>query len=239
MAPDEAEALRRLGRALSLRRPMLLTRYAEAYHLTSYLRRHTREPLRFVFGASTLVQIFQAAHYADLIGGVLEATGRLLAENVRLYVYPMERPTFRRILDEAGIPGMVEQGSLEDPVTVESIRLTPPQGHLYDYLRDAGWIVCDRRGERVDRWGWRGPQETRSTVESGAESSNPFAPVRIGTGCDGAPQIGPNLETYRHSAQAQLAAPLSPAVTADGRSPPQSTRTTPDFFCKLLTSTPL
>jgi phosphoglycolate phosphatase-like HAD superfamily hydrolase len=140
-APDEEEALRRLGRALSLRRPMLLTRYPEAYHLTHYLRRYTREPLRFVFGVATLVQIFQAAHYADLIGGVLEATGRLLAENVRLYVYPMEEATFRRLLEQAGIAAMVEEGSLEEWVTAESIRLAPPVGHLYDYLREAGWIV--------------------------------------------------------------------------------------------------
>ncbi|HET6278644.1 MAG TPA: hypothetical protein VFG08_07665 [Candidatus Polarisedimenticolia bacterium] len=140
-APDEEEALRRLRRAFSLRRPMLLTRYAEAYHLTSYLRRYTREPLRFVFGVSTLVQIFQAAYYADLIGGVLEATGRLLAENVRIYVYPMEAEILRRILDEAGITDMVEQGSLRDWVTAESIRFAPPQGHLYDYLRESGWIV--------------------------------------------------------------------------------------------------
>jgi hypothetical protein len=140
-AIDEEKALRRLRLALSLGRPMLLTRYPEAYHLTHYLRRYTREPLRFVFGVSTLVQIFHAAHYADLIGGVLEAIGRLLAENVKLYVYPMEAATFRRILDQAGIPEMVEEGSLKERVTAESIRLAPPAGHLYDYLREAGWIV--------------------------------------------------------------------------------------------------
>ncbi len=81
------------------------------------------------------------------MGGVLEAIGRLLADNVKIYVYPMETATLRRILDEAGITGMIVEGPQEDPVTANNIRLAPPVGHLYDYLREAGWIVSLHAGD--------------------------------------------------------------------------------------------
>jgi hypothetical protein len=81
-----------------LKHPVLLTRFPEIYHLTSYLRRYTNESIRFVVGASTLVKLFHEAQYADLLGGLLEALARLLADNVKIYVFPMELEAFRLAL---------------------------------------------------------------------------------------------------------------------------------------------
>jgi hypothetical protein len=140
-APDEEEAVRRFREALSLDRPTLLTRFPESYHLTGYLRRYTQAPLRFVFGPSTLVQMIYEARTSGLLGGRLEALGRLLAENVKVYVYPMESATFRRILDGAGASPALGDVPQEGLVTAGSIQLVPPLGHLYDYFREAGWVT--------------------------------------------------------------------------------------------------
>jgi hypothetical protein len=140
-APDEAETLRRLANMFELGHPVLLTRFPEIYHLTSYLRRYTSQPMRFVVGASTLVRLFHEAQYADLMGGLLEALARLLAENVKIYVFPMEIEAFRRALAGAGIPSTPAKSSAEGLVTADTIQLDPPARHLYRYLHDANWIV--------------------------------------------------------------------------------------------------
>ena len=124
-----------------LKQPVLLTRFPAIYHLTSYLRRYTQEPMRFVLGASTLVRLFHEALYADLMGGVLEALGRLLADNVKIYVFPMEIEPFRRALEEAEIAFTSVKASTEGLVTADAIELDPPAHHLYRYLREANWIV--------------------------------------------------------------------------------------------------
>ena len=102
--------------------------------------RYTREPMRFDFGASTLVQIFHEAHYANLMGGVMEALGRLLAENVKLYLYPMKVEAFRSLLADCDEIARVTQADGEW-VTAETIELQPPIEYLYRYLRDMGWII--------------------------------------------------------------------------------------------------
>jgi hypothetical protein len=140
-APDAIETLRRLSDMFELKHPVLLTRFPEIYHLTRYLRRYTDEPIRFVVGASTLVKLFHEAQYADLLGGLLEALARLLADNVKIYVFPMEIEAFRLALDGAGIAFAPEKSSAEGLVTADTIQLDPPIRHLYHYLREANWII--------------------------------------------------------------------------------------------------
>jgi len=140
-APDEAETLRRLADMFELGHPVMLTRFPEIYHLTSYLRRYTNQPMRFVVGASTLVRLFYEAQYSDLMGGLLEALARLLAENVKIYVFPMEIEAFRSALAGAGVPSNSAVASAEGFVTADTIQLDPPVCHLYRYLLDASWIV--------------------------------------------------------------------------------------------------
>jgi hypothetical protein len=139
-APDARETERRLRALLERDTPVLLTRFPEVYHLTSYLERYTQEPLRFVLGSSTVLQVLHAAHYESLMGGLLEALGRLFADNVKIYVYPMEVEAFRDALAAAGI-APPDTGSAKW-VTATSLRPEPPLGHLYDYLMDTGWIVA-------------------------------------------------------------------------------------------------
>jgi len=138
--PAAPPIMERLEALSGLGRPVLLTRYSRNYQLSGYLRRYTTQPLRFIAGVSTLVPLMQAANYGELMGGLLESLGRLLAENVRVYVYPMPVEAMRASL-AALPPG---SPAVEFPtvglVTAESLRFPPPLDHLYRYLLESGWL---------------------------------------------------------------------------------------------------
>jgi hypothetical protein len=101
-APDDEEFVRRIDALRARGLPVMVTRYSESYRLTEYLRRHTSEPLRFAIGASTVVELLRSTHYENLIGGLLEALGKLFADNVRIYVRSMPTEVFRQRLARVG-----------------------------------------------------------------------------------------------------------------------------------------
>ncbi len=67
----------------------MVSSFPETYHLPAYLIRYTQEPIRFAMGVSGLVQFFQETYYEKLEGGIIEAMGRLIARNVKIYAFPM------------------------------------------------------------------------------------------------------------------------------------------------------
>jgi hypothetical protein len=105
--------------------------------LVEYLRRYTTEPIRLVVGAAALARLLAEQYYTALPGSLLEGLGRLLASNVKIYVQPMPKAA----LDDAlrSSPGLVT--ATGDPVTADNMHFHPPVEHLYQYVRDAGWIV--------------------------------------------------------------------------------------------------
>jgi hypothetical protein len=139
--PEDDQLLQRIEPLHATGAPVAITRFKDWYRLTQYLRRYTTQPLRFAVGISTLVELFNPLHYRDLVGGMLEAMGKLLADNVRVYVYSMPPDVFRERLTRAGQDWSKLQFDPSATVTVDRLRLSPPAGHLYDYLRDSGLLV--------------------------------------------------------------------------------------------------
>jgi hypothetical protein len=139
LAPEELAP--RLRGLLAMGYPVLVSRLRESFQLTHYLRRMSHEALRFVAGPSSLVELLDEAHYRELSGGLLEGVGRLLADNVRVYVHPMDVEAFRNHLTSYG----VDLSGLSFPgggsVTAENLRLHGPLGDLYAHLMARGWIV--------------------------------------------------------------------------------------------------
>ncbi len=141
-APDEEETLRRLRGITSLNQPILLSRFPEVYHLTEYLQRYTTEPMRFVFGVSTWVQVLHDAQYQNLMGGLLEALGKLLADQVKIHVYSMQVEAYRAALPKSFEISAEVVVPTEGLVTAENIRFPKPVEHLYRYLYEAGWVAA-------------------------------------------------------------------------------------------------
>jgi hypothetical protein len=73
--------------------------------------------------ATSLIDLFDESNHVQLPGGILESFGRLFKNDLKLYVYPLQRAA-----DEA-------------LTTVNDIRVRPELQPLYDYLAGRGSFV--------------------------------------------------------------------------------------------------
>ncbi|RPH65625.1 MAG: hypothetical protein EHM78_25050 [Myxococcaceae bacterium] len=124
----------RLG-LLTTRAPVIVTDQRVLHPVVEYLRRYTTGPIRMVTDVATFARLLSGS-YETLPGTLLESLGKLLVENVRLYIYPVPRETFQRTR-EARV-GASPSGA---NVTLDDLRCEPPLDHLLRYLRGAGWLV--------------------------------------------------------------------------------------------------
>jgi hypothetical protein len=114
---------------------VLVTVFPEYYHLTRFLNRYTSQPIRFVVGAVSVLQLLSEKYYSQLSGGLVEAMGRLMAANVRIYVFAMDREAFlnSRAYLELGENWNITNTNL---VSLSSIEPKDSSRHLYRYLVD-------------------------------------------------------------------------------------------------------
>lgn len=152
-APTSAAILRRAGEIGRGGGPVLVTRHEKAFHVAEYVRRYTKEPLVFAFPSSTLVDLLRTNRDREQVGRAFEVFGRLLAENVRMFVDPEPAARFRAALRRAGLAAERVRFPARGPVRAGDIELEPPADRLLAYLIGAGWIVPveDRPARRPSR----------------------------------------------------------------------------------------
>jgi hypothetical protein len=93
-----------------------------AYHrLAAYLAWRTDGRIGMVMGVPSLIDLFDESTHADLPGGILEGFGRLLKNDLRLFVYPM-----------------LSDGEV---VTVDTVPVAEDLQLLFDYLKRRGSFV--------------------------------------------------------------------------------------------------
>jgi hypothetical protein len=138
-APEIPDLLGRIDGLLTAGGDVLLFRQRELYHMTDLVNRHTREPVRFAAGLSLMIRAFEDV-YGNLQGRRLEALGRLFAQNVRIYVYPMTATDLRAWLKGTSIRGW-EWGETNGWVSASQLRREPPLGHLFAYLLASNFLV--------------------------------------------------------------------------------------------------
>jgi hypothetical protein len=126
----------RLGR-LTARAPLIVTDQSVLHPVVEYLRRYTSGPIRMVTSVSMFAGLLSGT-YETLPGALLESLGRLLVEDVRLYIYPVSREAFPVMQDRGGRVSASPSGGT---VTLDDLRCEPPLDHLLRYLRGAGWLL--------------------------------------------------------------------------------------------------
>src|SRR5262249_58190911 len=95
---------------------VLISDYFEYYRLAAYLQWRTKERIGIVLGIPSLYELFEEKYYAQLPGGILESFGRLLKNDLKIYVYP-------------------RQPSPSDKLeTTSTVNLNSDLQLLYDYL---------------------------------------------------------------------------------------------------------
>src|SRR6201997_4112582 len=102
---------------------VLISDYFEYHRLAAYLSWRTHERIGIVLGVPSLYELFDEKYYTQLPGGILENFGRLLKNDLKIYVYPLQRsPT-------------------EELQTIHSVKVPDDLQPLYDYLVRRGSLV--------------------------------------------------------------------------------------------------
>jgi hypothetical protein len=86
-----------------------------------------------------MIQAFEGI-YGNLEGRLLEALARLLAQNVRIYVYPMSSAELSERLKGFSVSGW-EWSETNGMVSATQLRHAPPLGHLFAYLLASNFLV--------------------------------------------------------------------------------------------------
>jgi len=120
-APDTRDFLSRADSLSAAGLTVLVSDYFEFFRLAGYLNQLTTKRVALGVGAVTVPDIFDPQHYRTLDGGVLEAIGRLLRNDLTIYVYPYSHG-----------------GKL---LTVQTLELPAESKPLYDYAVQAGRVI--------------------------------------------------------------------------------------------------
>ena len=137
--PDIPELLRRVDALRASGGAVLLFRERELYSMTAFVNRYTAERIRFVVGLSLLVRVFEY-RYNTLAGNFLEGLSRLLAQNVRIYAYPMTSRDLQQSIQNLSATSW-QWTDTNGWVSANQLRLAPPLGHLYDYVLASSFLV--------------------------------------------------------------------------------------------------
>jgi hypothetical protein len=138
-AATVSDLLRRINALLAVGGDVLLFRERELYNMTSLVNRYTKAPLRFIAGLSLLVRAFDDPYF-NLEGRLLEALARLLAQNVRIYAYPMASVELREATKNLSVMDL-EWSQINGHVSAEQLRFKPPLDHLYAYLLASNFLL--------------------------------------------------------------------------------------------------
>jgi hypothetical protein len=137
--PEISNLLTRINALLAQGAHVLLFRERELYSMTALVNRYTKAPLRFIVGLSLLVRALDDPYF-NLEGRLLEALARLLAQNVRIYAYPM---TPKDLIEAIKVFSAIDLqwNEIKGWVSAEQLRFTPPLEHLYAYLLASSFLV--------------------------------------------------------------------------------------------------
>jgi hypothetical protein len=138
-SPEISDLLERIDALRSHSGDVLLFRDRELYSMTALVNRYTKEPIRFVVGLSLLIRVWEY-RYAKLAGSFLEALSRLLAQNVRIYAYPMKARDLQQAIQ--GLSAIDWQWTDTNGwVSASQLQPAPPLRHLYEYILASNFLV--------------------------------------------------------------------------------------------------
>ena len=138
-APEASDLVLRINALLARGGDVLLFRERELYSMTAFVNRYTKAPLRFIVGLSLMVRAMGDT-YGHLEGRLLEALSRLLAQNVRIYAYPMAAVDLREAIKSFSVTNL-EWTETNGSVSAEDLRFKPPLGHLFAFLLASNFFV--------------------------------------------------------------------------------------------------
>ena len=137
--PEIPDLLNRIDALRARGGDILLFRERELYCITDLVNRYTKDHVRFVVGLSLLVRIWEY-RYTNLTGSFLEALSRLLAQNVRIYAYPMRSTDLQQSIQNISAIGW-QWTDTNGWISAGQLHPSPPLSHLYDYVLASNFLV--------------------------------------------------------------------------------------------------
>jgi hypothetical protein len=138
---------------------VLISDYFEYYRLAAYLAWRTKERIGIVMGLPSVSELFDEKYYAQLPGGTLESFGRLFKNDLKVYVYPLQR------------------NESEELQTIRTLKVKPDLQPLYDYLVGRGSFV------QLDNYNPKYlpifSRDVLKRIGSGDESWDEMVPVQV------------------------------------------------------------
>ncbi|MBT3869902.1 MAG: TonB-dependent receptor [Gammaproteobacteria bacterium] len=120
---------------------VMLTRLSQSYKLSSYIRRYSQQPLRFVMGVSTLAMLFSEQFYQESDTGILEAVGKLFTNDVKIAVKSMTLESFRSHVDAVGIDSdWFDLPARVEIVSVDKLTFHGSINRLFQYVLESECI---------------------------------------------------------------------------------------------------
>jgi len=126
-------------RQLTTRAPIIVTDQSALHPVVEYLRRYTSGPIRMVTSVASFAALLSQT-YETLPGALLESLGKLLVQDVLLYIHPVSVEVFREAR-ATGPRRRVDASRSGGRVTLDDLRCEPPLDHLLRYLRGAGYLL--------------------------------------------------------------------------------------------------
>lgn len=118
--------------------PVMVSAFAETFHLTGFLSRYTKDRLRFVLGIGNLMQVMQERYYQDLDSGLLSAMSLLFARDVKIYVFGMEVEELKKQLGDDAFDASHWEIPKTGIACLQNISPVSYTRHLYSYLLEKG-----------------------------------------------------------------------------------------------------
>lgn len=156
---DVGDFLARADVLGSMGKSVLISKYAEYYHLADYLAGIPNRGIGIALGIPSLCEILHERYYSSLQGGLLESLGRLFKRGLRLYVHPLkERST----------------GQL---VTADKLAVDPEIRRLYEHLLVSRLVIPMRGFE--PKYLHIFPRDVLRLIQSGDGSWKTMVPPRV------------------------------------------------------------
>jgi len=161
---DDAEFLSRTDMVNALGYNVLVSDYVRTFSLRSWIRRYTHHPIGIAVKATDCDFLFDESFYDGLEGGIMEAMGKLFAEDTRMFVYPA--------LNDAG--ELVTLESLEVPeqhkyllkLLVENGKILPNEDCATDNLHISARKLLSSISEGSGEWEQQLPEDVRDLIIS-------------------------------------------------------------------------
>ena len=94
-------------------------------------------------GINNLLEIFNEKYYENLEGGILESFGRLFRNSVKLYIYPMRKDAYEKLISQSnGTSATSNAFSSNVLINAKNVKIVDHLSNLYDHLLENHYIDC-------------------------------------------------------------------------------------------------